>query len=102
MARYIDADKMIDGYNTTFPYNLDYCDDGDLFEWVESQPTADVAEVRHGEWIPKKHKMYDFIKHKNIMVVDEFRCSVCENSMHNKFRYCPHCGARMDGDEDDL
>lgn len=43
MARYIDVDKMIDGYSTTFPYNLDYCDDGDLMEWLNSQPTADVA-----------------------------------------------------------
>lgn len=43
MARYIDVDKMIDGYSTTFPYNLDYCDDGDLMEWLDAQPTADVA-----------------------------------------------------------
>ena len=43
MARYIDADKMIDGYCTTFPYNLEYCDEGDLIEWLNAQPTADVA-----------------------------------------------------------
>lgn len=43
MARYIDADKMIDGESTTFPYNLDYCDDGDLMEWLNAQPTADVV-----------------------------------------------------------
>ena len=43
MARYIDADKMIDGYSTTFPYDLSYCDDGDLMEWLNNQPTADVA-----------------------------------------------------------
>ena len=47
MARYIDADKMMneDKSHTTFPYNLDYCDDSDLEEWVNSQPTADVVEV---------------------------------------------------------
>ncbi len=43
MARYIDADKMMDGYCTTFPYNLEYCDEGDLIEWLNAQPTADVA-----------------------------------------------------------
>lgn len=45
MPRYIDADKMLDGYSTTFPYNLTYCDDGDLMEWINNQPTADVIEV---------------------------------------------------------
>lgn len=51
MARYIDVDKMIDGYSTTFPYDLSYCDDGDLMEWLEAQPTADVVpktEVARG------------------------------------------------------
>ena len=43
MARYIDVDKMIDGYSTTFPYNLDYCNDGDLMEWLNAQPIADVV-----------------------------------------------------------
>lgn len=45
MSRYIDADKMIDGYGTTFPYDLSYCDDGDLMEWLNAQPTADVVAV---------------------------------------------------------
>ena len=48
MSRYIDADKMIDGYSTTFPYDLSYCDDGDLMEWLDAQPTADVVEIPEG------------------------------------------------------
>lgn len=91
--RYIDADKMIDGYSTTFPYNLDYCDDGDLMEWIESQPTADVAEVRHGHW--------------TLHTDGSGTCSECGTTQKNIWdcdrwqNYCGHCGARMDGDDDD-
>lgn len=50
-------------------------------------PTADVAPVRHGEWIHKNGGMY---------------CSVCGSEalmdeVYYKSPYCPDCGARMDG-----
>ena len=54
-------------------------------------PTADVVEVRHGKWI--ENFCYNI-------------CSVCEKYVHawnddgdlQEFAYCPHCGAKMDGD----
>ena len=61
MARYIDADKMIDGYSTTFPYDLSYCDDGDLMEWLDAQPTADV--------VPKSE--VEALKHQLEIIADE-------------------------------
>lgn len=54
-------------------------------------PTADVVEVKHGEWKRKGQDIY---------------CSVCGNeSAYNPFGaskfsdYCPNCGAKMDGKE---
>lgn len=51
-------------------------------------PTADVAEVRHGKWLDGK---------KNYI------CSNCKSETGVvKFNYCPNCGAKMDGkDEND-
>lgn len=60
-------------------------------------PAADVVEVRHGEWKP----------------VDpdsdvRFFCSECETEVSTSWdydrddmwRYCPSCGAKMDGAAD--
>lgn len=66
---------------------------------IESIPTADVAEVRHGCWEDRPNpqwKAYD-IRH----------CSKCgwnipKNNLRKKdlnWNYCPECGARMDGDD---
>lgn len=55
-------------------------------------PTADVVEVKHGEWItPTK------IKSMNIAVP---HCSLCGNVPCDKAFYCPYCGAKMDGATD--
>lgn len=71
----------------------------EVLEVIEEIPTADVQEVKHGRW--------EETREKNILgdKVTVLRCSVC-----NKFKaygkgitvpydYCPHCGARMDGEE---
>lgn len=59
---------------------------------VADCPTADVAEVRHGRW-----RNYEGM----------LTCSVCGMEFYNDImeytgdevpRYCPNCGAKMDGD----
>lgn len=64
---------------------------------VSNLPAADVAEVRHGRWIRQPSE---------ISGLDVEFCSECGQGMNerNQFwnaKYCPHCGARMD-EEDDL
>lgn len=63
---------------------------------VEAVPAADVAEVRHGRWIPSDMGGGE---------PDEaYVCSECGepwtlidgNPAENNMRYCPACGARMD------
>ena len=52
---------------------------------LKETPAADVAEVKHGEWV---YGEFD-IPH----------CSECgvEVMPNNVSNYCPHCGAKMDG-----
>lgn len=58
------------------------------------QPAADVAEVVHGQWY-----MLDDCANAGLY------CSACGRRVHHeefaykklKSKYCPHCGARMDG-----
>ena len=90
MSRYIDADKLLKGY-----------EDHELISThlIWNAPTADVVEVRHGEWIYGESEEGH----------DGYRCSECgefipweydeyDIDFIKKVHYCPNCGARMDGE----
>ena len=58
----------------------------------------DVAEVRHGEWVPVDEEI----------PCDEWDCTACGerrtfvypmdfDEMKELYQYCPNCGAKMDG-----
>ena len=62
-------------------------------EIVASAPAADVAPVRHGQWIYDKKAQRPY-------------CSVCKGyfygATNSPMSYCPNCGAKMDrGDSDE-
>lgn len=64
---------------------------------LKEAPAADVQEVKHGEWI----KMYNNPDDGN------YYCSECHNGIDvatgkvtpidRGLLYCPNCGAKMDG-----
>ena len=64
--------------------------------WIEmamdKQEDADVQEVRHGHWIREVKEIEDTVYFKAF-------CSVCSIRSIVKYNYCPHCGAKMDGEE---
>lgn len=69
-----------------------------------SIPAADVAEVRHGRWIPKINHTYIPVEYdeNGIPVLHEYisyRCSLCGREETKEEPYC-HCGARMDKEDD--
>lgn len=55
-------------------------------------PSADVVEVVHGEWIYNRGQAYG---------EPLYFCSVCISggSEWGEDKYCPNCGAKMDGDK---
>ena len=55
-------------------------------------PAADVVEVRHGRWI-----VFD---PENPESKECTACGYLFSRIHPS-NYCPNCGARMDGKEDD-
>lgn len=121
MARYIDKDLFLQDIKMRYCNNCARpneikcraCHIDDMLGEIEDAPTADVVEVKHGEWI--KDAYYD-----NPCV-----CSYCgvEAPYFNKFeetfdydweenlvstghktikeyirtQYCHRCGAKMDG-----
>lgn len=55
-------------------------------------PTIDAEPVRHGEWSAYRINGYD-----GLHPVYETQCSLCGGYARFTYRFCPHCGARMDG-----
>lgn len=98
MPRYIDAEKIKYERHDKIGLGIDYSiNEPEYYEVVykkqiDQTPTADVQEVRHGKWIYDKEN-------------ECWYCSLCEYSALNNYRglsvesnYCPHCGAKMDGE----
>ena len=69
---------------------------------VQSVPSADVQPVRHGRWVEVKGFTGVEAFGYREECVDGFACSVCDKEVdvsEGDFRYCPNCGAKMDGGE---
>lgn len=100
-ARYIDINKISIPKGFFNDLNVPK-----LFDWLNSQPAADVVEVKHGEWVLESriYKMFDDVD-------EEFyvECPFCQRTFYIPFEleeekmlayakehypYC-NCGAKM-------
>ena len=111
MSKYIDADKIISHLND----EIEGCEDCDVcfrpvtygtrlgLEYskslVETAETVDAQEVRHGRW----HTIRETTDSKTT------ECTACMKSFFfmrkgqlniDLMPYCPHCGAKMDGERE--
>ena len=89
MAWYIDCDKCYHG--RVCAYRHHYHDM--IVECNHHTPTADVVEVKHGEWKMNFGRGYG---------EKLYFCSLCVegDSDTGHDNYCPSCGAKMDGRSD--
>ena len=112
MSKYIDVDVFIKSFREALPglkAQVDpdqtpkayvYLRGGEaIIEDLTKFPAADVAPVRHGEWL----KAEDDYCGLNII-----QCSICheewcfeidDDVIDLNYHYCPNCGAKMDGKE---
>lgn len=76
-----------------------------FYDMINNTPTIDVEPVRHGHWIEvHEEDGYDY---------DCWMCPECGHISQHDFAlieevqaigdmlYCQHCGAKMDGDQDE-
>ena len=65
----------------------------EILDEIEAIQLADVAPVRHGRWVQTKAP---FMNECEV-------CSVCgyRTVWGHRYNYCPNCGAKMDGGEQD-
>ena len=102
MARYIDADKVL--FKIHYRERAYGCSKKIYSKVIKEAPTADVRPERHGRNITEMNP------------VDEFVCSECgfimrdtsgydeEEDVYYEFelRFCPKCGAKMDGKDNNI
>ncbi|MBQ7076467.1 MAG: hypothetical protein IJM94_06675 [Clostridia bacterium] len=101
MADYIkrsDAMTICEGYSqhcfeTSDSRGQDIADR--ILDDVEELPTADVEEVKHGEWIDDIREL-DSPAGVTQKYLVGYKCSLCGRSERIKEPYC-NCGAKMDG-----
>ena len=86
MAEYIGRDAAIEAAKHAWAKGLEPS------QYIEALPAADVAPVVHGRWIPFHSKISGDIQY----------CSACEIGFAAKADYCPHCGAIMDGGNENV
>ena len=109
MAEYIDRKALWEAFDNADADIVEEYEDGtcdwgfgrqNILEVINSVPAADVSQVRHGRWICIR-KGYG-----------EYECSVCHGvdsdcsdyygtHVVTEQDYCPNCGSRMDGDDDE-
>lgn len=94
MKEYIDREAIL-----SYPLRADRCDREhanehfifgieSVMEFVETLPADDVVPVRHGRWVRDE---WPSGTHKLI-------CSECGEWSGKQSKYCPNCGALMDGE----
>ena len=98
MSRYIERETALEFVLNNTPHINGETTMKCVARAIKEVPTADVVEVRHGEW-----KLNPFFK-------SIYYCSECgrhiedgsdNNNPSKHFPYCPHCGAKMDGERNE-
>lgn len=109
MAEYISRDDLLNVINANVAEaHNERC--SQLLEAILNAPTADVAEVKHGEWEDLYNGRYD----NPLYVCSKCNCRALRTNEKDELGHikcsqelspcCPHCGAKMDGGvmQDDL
>ena len=101
--RLIDADR-INFYKATVARGMHSFENVEIVEkiQVDRMPTIDTESLRpNGKWIDRWT-----VKNPQVEEIPSVECSNCGmlfcdliNNHREMFRFCPHCGAKMDGGE---
>lgn len=97
MARLIDADALI-AKQASIAKHFAKSDAqkalmGRVMYNTECAPTVDAVPVAHGRW-------YEIRDYSQAGLIS-FECSECGRLCITLYKYCPYCGAKMDGERRD-
>lgn len=64
---------------------------------LDKLPAADVVEVKHGKWV---HSEFGTVCTRCGRAYDTLEIMRTTSQFQKEFKFCPNCGAKMDGKED--
>lgn len=64
---------------------------------LDQAPLVDAEPVRHGRWETKEYTTEDSFDDW-IVIHHEEVCSECGKGQGERSKFCPNCGAKMDGE----
>lgn len=79
------------------PQEIPYLQAAKVLREVSDAPAADVAPVVHGRWV---------FETATANTLSRIKCDICgwwtlDPSVDDSYKYCPNCGAKMDGGDND-
>jgi hypothetical protein len=72
-----------------------------LFDKLAKVPAADVAEVVHGEWLRADDDWNSLTTIQCSLCSEEWCFETDDDVSLLNYKYCPNCGAKMDGGNGD-
>ena len=87
MSRYIDADAFLKEYCEPYPHVYKA-----MSRAMADAPSIDI-EPKRGEWVEDEEDW----RHQIVF----WRCSECGYAVSTMYNFCPNCGARMKGADDE-
>ena len=98
MAEYIELEKVLDDSNIITVQTKEYGS-------IEVIPVNTITDIELVDVQPAKLGKWVCEFYNDVFDVYQADCSVCKRESTDKYdkvsevyEYCPHCGARMDGD----
>ena len=96
MAEYIKREALVHRLKSPYLFNITQR----IFEIISEIPAADVAPVVHGRWDDSGR--YTFPSGDTAVRCTNCGCALTESEYRlNNWNYCPGCGAKMDGGDND-
>lgn len=87
------ADKYISAEALTLSLRDDYELNAASFARVKRHIEAAPDMVKRGHWVKKVTPIGLFVK---------YHCSLCDRAENCNKNFCPNCGAKMDGGNEDV
>ena len=85
------------------PQKIPYLLAAKVLRGVEEAPAADVAPVVHGLWEEEPSSFWRWTPSGAVVVArTTYRCGLCGRGTAVKSNYCPNCGAKMDGGNENV
>lgn len=101
MAEYIEREAVekfiMDGLNNSDVYERFGHDAIKIIAEVHYMPAADVAPVRHGRWLRSDDDWDSLTLIRCSICGEEWCFEMIDDVTLLNYKYCPNCGAKMDG-----